>query len=171
MKQTTLLILSLLFFVSASAAYAYLMYEITVAVDSIAQAEGSVTSIGERSAASQAAERFIAETADERAELLRYIVNDADVIQAIEVIEGAARREKIDADISSASTQPLPDRAYHESVQVSFSSEGSYASLVRLASALETLPLAARLERVVFESTVNAWFATYSILIVKEKTP
>jgi hypothetical protein len=170
MKKIGLLILALIILAASCGGYAYLMYEINVAIDEIAFTKTSVDTIGKRSAAIQASERFLTETKTEQEALRTYVIRDADVVRPIEAIEEAAREEKVDVDISSAHTQSVADWNHHETIRLTFSGTGSYMSLVHLASALETLPFAARLERVTFEVTADEWFATYALLIVKETT-
>lgn len=167
MKQIISLTFAVLFFLATLGAYAYLMYEVTVAVDSLAVAREQVNSVGQRSAATSARERFVADTEGERAALGEYIIRDADVVTPIETIERAANREDVTIEISSVSTESIPDWKYHEGIRVTLSAEGSYRELVHFASALETLPFAARLERFALESGEDAWFATYLILIPK----
>lgn len=171
MKKIGLLIAALLFLSVSSGAYAYVMYGVTAAIGEIAIAKGNVESVGKRSATTQAAERFLADTAVEYETLARYVVSDADVARPIEIIEETARRARVDIEVSSADTLEVPDWQSHDAVRVTFSAEGSYASLVHLASALETLPYAAALERMTLEATADSWLATYSVLFVKEKTP
>ena len=170
-KHLGLLILALIMLVAAVGGYAYMMYEINVAIDEIAFTKTSVDTIGKKSAAIQNAERFLTETEAEREMLSKYVIRDTDVVRPIRAIEEAAESERVDVDISSAHTQSVADWNYHEAIRVTFSGSGSYANLVHLASALETLPFAARLEKVTFEVTADEWFATYALLIVKEKSP
>jgi hypothetical protein len=170
MKQIGILMLALLVALSALGGYAFLMRGITLSIASIGEAKKSVDLVGKRSALARASEQFIVDTEAERKALAGFVVDDQEVVSALETIETVARREKVEASISSVTVEVVPTLKYHEIVNVILSGEGTFTALATLASALEALPFAARLETTAFEHTSSkTWVGTYSILIVKEK--
>lgn len=172
MKNIVLLIISVLVFFASWGGYAFLMTRINTSIDSIATTKVRIDSVGRREGLAKTAEFFIADTESDREELARFVVDDQGVIEVIETIEAAARREKIDASISSVTIQANEGWQSHELVRVAVNGKGKYTALAAFASALETLPFAARLESVSLENISDrTWSGGYTVVLVKEKNP
>jgi len=171
MKNTATLILAVVSFLAAFGGYAFLMTRINTSIDSIAAAKINIDSIGKREGLAKAARIFLADTEDDRQALAQFVLDDQRIIEIIETIENTARREKVDASISSVTIQEEKTWNSHELARIAINGEGKYPSLAAFASALETLPFAARLESASFESRAKGtWFGSYTVVAVKEKS-
>jgi len=171
MKNTATLIFAIAVFLGSLGGYVFLMMRINTSVDNIAAAKVSIDSIGKREQFAKTANIFLADTGNEKQTLARFVIDDQKIIDVIETIETTARREKVDASISSVTLQNEQDWKNHETVRIVINGEGTYAALAAFSSALETLPFASRLESVSFEHVSgHSWFGGYTVVLVKEKS-
>lgn len=152
----------------ASAGYAYLVADITANIARAGEARSDAESLTVRDASARAMEMFLQSTTDERAALAAYVIPASDVAAPIAVIEDAAKRAKVTASISAISIVDLR-LGSHEGVEVSVSATAPFASLMRFATYLGSLPVTSRLERASFEATKDGWFGTFRLVFVKEK--
>ena len=140
MKNIIICAVSVLFFLATLSGYAFLMVKLNQSIQEIAVAKESVASIGKRSALAKAAETFVLETTLERSDLTRYVIDDKGVVDALDIIEIVAEREKIDVSISSVAVESNKENwKHHELVKVLLNGEGSFASLVAFSSAQRTM--------------------------------
>ena len=143
MKQLPVLIFSLLLALAAIGGYFFMLDSIQTAVDGIAIARADSRSAEERGKLAQTANVFMSETIATRSELGTFVTGDADFVSAIEMIEAAGKREKIEVVIGSVNVKKI-DAKTHEIATIILSAKGSFAGLVAFASALESLPLSSR---------------------------
>ncbi|HEY4473790.1 MAG TPA: hypothetical protein VI957_01340, partial [Candidatus Paceibacterota bacterium] len=94
---------------------------------------------------------------------------DDDIVAVIETIELAAKREKVELSIASVDVETGAWKR-HEPVRAVMTAAGSFASLAAFATALETLPRIARVEKFGMETVGKELFGTFEISFVKEKT-
>ncbi len=149
--------------------YVVLLFEIAHAVEVITEAKADAELAGLREEAGRAAALFMTETAEARAEIAGFVVDDENPVALIEAIEDAARRSGISVTIGSVSVIP-GSWEYHEAVSVGMSARGAFSDLGAFVTRLESLPLASRVEDVSLESLGGgAWFGTFTVRFVKEK--
>lgn len=171
MKQLPILILALLLAIAAIGGYVFMLTTIQTAVDEIASARADSQSAEERETLAQTANIFMTDTAPARSELDTFVTTDAEFVSAIDMLESAGKREKVDVTIGSVSVKKTAAKA-HEAATVILSAKGSFAGLAAFASAVESLPLASRVTSVSLEaSTDNSWFGTFSLEFLKRKSP
>jgi len=139
----------------------------------IARAQAALekaTTLSTRDALVRSQQVFLENTANERASLNAFVASDEDVVAVIEIIESTARQEKVDVAISSINTVGGDGWGYHEKVAVNFSASGTFRNMMRFMSAVETIPLASKLEQASLEvATGSNWFGAFSVTFVKTK--
>jgi hypothetical protein len=170
MKQLPVLIFALLLAIGAIGGYVFMLNSIQTAVDGIAVARADSEAATEREKLAQTANVFIAETVESRSELDTFVTKDANFVSAIEMMESAGKREKVEVEIGSVSVKKI-DAKSHEVAAVILSAKGSFANLAAFASALESLPLSSRVVSVSLEASgENSWFAAFTLEFVKRKS-
>lgn len=171
MKKFTTLLIAFACLAAAVACYVFVNIQISGFIGTLAKAKESSFSTDARDQALRRADALIAQTASSNAELATFVVPDSDSVRLIEAVEDTAKRERVSATIGSVSVVSS-NWTYHEPVRVTFSVRGSLAAITRFASALETRPEASRLVSASLEAADSgAWFATFVIDFIKEKTP
>ncbi len=171
MKQLPILIFAFLLAAAAAGGYLFMLLTIQTAVDDIASARADSQTAEEQDTLAQTANVFISDTAPVRSELGTFVTTDAGFVSAIEMMESAGKREKVDVTIGSVNVKKI-DAKSHELAAVILSGKGSFSNLAAFASALESLPLASRVVSVGLEASAdNTWFGTFSLEFVKRKSP
>ena len=169
MKHIVFLIISLAIFAAAVGGYWFMHQNISSGVNQIAAARAEADAANGREQFARAASSFLSDTSLEREELETFVVQDADVVAAIETIEASAKREKITASVSSVNVNSKGQQ-FHEIVTMTVSARGSFAALNAFAASLESLPFASRvLSLTLEESAERSWFLTASLEFVKRK--
>lgn len=170
MKQLPVLIFAVLIALAAGGGYVFMLTSIQTAVDGIAVARAESQTAEDRERLAQTANVFIQDTAIARDELNTYVTTDADFVSAIETLENAGKREKVEVTIGSVSVKKITAKA-HEVATVILSAKGSFSALTAFASALESLPLVSRVGTLSLESSADSgWFGTFSVDFVKRKS-
>ena len=161
--------IALLFCAAAVMGYAFVLGEISFSLSTIATMRGQVAAVERQETHVRTAELFTAETGALQGELDGFIAHDDDIVAVIETIELAAKREKVELSIASVDVETGAWKR-HEPVRAVMTAAGSFASLAAFATALETLPRIARVEKFGMETVGKVWFGTFEISFVKEKT-
>ncbi|MBY0539609.1 hypothetical protein K2P56_04240 [Patescibacteria group bacterium] len=169
MKHLIFLVISVIIFLAAVGGYWFMLQNISLGVNQIAAARAEADAANGREQFARAASSFLSDTSLEREELETFVVQDADVVAAIETIEASAKREKITASVSSVNVN-TKGQQFHEIVTMTVSARGSFAALNAFASSLESLPFASRiLSLSLEESAERSWFLSASLEFVKRK--
>jgi hypothetical protein len=170
MKHIVFLIIAGVIFLTAVGGYWFMLQNISVGVNQIAAARSEAEAANGREQFARAASSFLSDTALEREELETFVVQDADVVAAIETIEASAKREKITASVSSVNVNGKGQQ-FHEIVTMTVSARGSFAALNAFAASLESLPFASRvLSLSLEESAERSWFLSANVEFVKRKS-
>ncbi|OGG44348.1 hypothetical protein A2841_01005 [Candidatus Kaiserbacteria bacterium RIFCSPHIGHO2_01_FULL_48_10] len=164
-----LLALALILCAGAALGFSFVLGEIYLSLSTIATTRGQVAAVEQQETLTRTAQLFASETGELQKELDAFIAHDADVVKAIETIELAAQREKVELAIASVAVGSVGTWKRHEPVRAVMSAKGSFASLAAFATALETLPRVARVEKFGIETTGTEWFGTFEVSFVKEK--
>lgn len=163
-------ILAIVALVVLVGAYGFMYTNIAAGVERTEQALSRTQSLSERDAVVRSQQVFLEDTAELRAELERFVANDQQVIEIIEIVEDTAAEERVELSISTVNTVAQSDWQSHEGVEVQFSATGSFSRMMRFISALESLPIGSRLEQATLEASVDGdWFGTFSVMFVKIK--
>lgn len=151
--------------------YAYMVRAVASGVARAASARSGVETLNARDASLRATESFLSETAGERAQLATFVAKDADVAKGIELLEAVARARRVTITTNAVTVMSVGGWQRHEEVHVSLSAEGSFSALTAFAASLESLPIAARVMSASIEAKEKGWFGTFTVSLIKEKSP
>ncbi len=170
MKNIVIMTIVLVLAVGAMGLYGYLLNGVMGYLAAIATIRDQASTAGQREVIRRAQEAFVADTAASQEEVGALVTRDSDIVHVIETIEAAGRREKVLVAIGSVQIEPITSMQHHELVRVTMSARGTFASLGAFTTALETFPIASKLNSVDMETAANnLWFGTYTLSLVKEK--
>ncbi|MEK7063656.1 MAG: hypothetical protein AAB955_03130 [Patescibacteria group bacterium] len=161
-------VLALLVLLGALSGWGFLYLDIMSSVDKVAVAEEELIALAQRDSFAKVAEAFVGETGTEQAAVAAFIIPAEATASAIELVEDASRKAKVDATVDSATIKDSGAQ-HHEQLDVVVIARGAFKDLVRFASLLEALPSAASVTSARFESADKGWLATYTISFVKRK--
>jgi hypothetical protein len=160
----------MLILVASAGLFLYLNQSIMSSLSSLATAEEKAATMDKRDAIGRSQQIFLNETVESRTELATFVAHDSDIVHVIETIEAAGRREKVLVTIGSVVVDQKQAWNQHEVVRITMSGKGTFPALGAFATALETFPIASKLESFSVEpSGKNLWFGEYTLALVKEK--
>ena len=126
MKQIVILVSTVIVFVAALGFYLFLMTDITKFLATIATIKEQISTAGLRDSLQRSQEIFVQETALERDEIETFVASDSGIVNIIETIEAAGRREKVLVTIGSVVVQSPPELKQHELVRITMSARGGF---------------------------------------------
>lgn len=145
----------------------YLYQDVVASAAAIQDARDQLAAISARDTFARTAAQFLSETAAERSAVRFFIIPEDGTAQAIELVEGAAKLAGVKATVGSASL--APQGIHHERVDISVTSEGTFAGQARFATVLESLPRGATLTSTSLSVTEKGWYGAYTVSFVKQK--
>lgn len=170
MKHYFILAMSVVLAIVAISAFAYALNSINISLGTIAEVKASAETLQRRDALSRTASLFIAETKSEREALAKYVIREQDIVSVIEDIEKLPGKG-VTAAIASVEEVEVAEWKSHALVIMKISARGTYSGLGAYADKLELLPYAVRMADAAFQTTEDAWFAVFTLALVKDVAP
>ncbi len=170
MKHLAGLLFSILILAAAITLYTVLALRITGNDERITAAKDAAATLDVEEHALAAQSGFIAGTSGERAALASYVIAANDALRIIDILDATAASAGVHPTIGAINTEAT-DWKYHDDIEVTVSTKGSYAQVARFAAGLETLPVASALVSANLQASAdNSWFGTFIVDFVKEKS-
>ena len=152
----------------AAAACTFLYIDIERSAQTIKESHDQIAEISARDTFAKTAAQFLAQTSAERSAVSSFVMPTEGTATAIELVEQAGKVAGVKADVGSAVLVGLPEPHY-ERLDISVSSESTFAGAARFATVLESLPRGAYLSSAVISATDKGWYGTYVVSFIKQK--
>lgn len=162
------LIVAMLIFAACVTAYGVMYTRIASGIDRIGVVLANTEALSARDALVRSQQLFLEDTTEAREVLSTFVLDDSQVVDAIEIVEDTARSNGTEFVISTVNTVGGSWES-HEGIEINFSARGSFSALANTIATLEALPIAARLERGSLEASTDGWLGTFTVTFVKEK--
>jgi Tfp pilus assembly protein PilO len=117
---------------------------------------------------------MLAETANDRAELTKYVLTEDSVVDFLSLIGDISRTQGVSAETRSLAVESIESTEVFENLTLEVDVTGSFQSVTEMLSVLESLPYQVRVESVTVERTSEAkgdtlWRGAYHLSVTKYK--
>lgn len=172
-KNTSLVLLvgtGVLALVVATAAYAWLFFEVRHTLEDVARTAEAAQLVATRNAHTQTVRRVVRDTEAERAELDNYFLREESIVTFLEDIEELGVHAGAPLTVQSVSVEDALDKDERiVPLHLVLRSEGSLQELFYIMQLLETFPAAVSLQKVQLTQHVEnlTWDGTFHITVLR----